>query len=1048
MKKWLLSAIFSGTALLLFSESYVAEPERAQTVKWNKFPKKGHDFWLLLKPSWHRLKGVSDEEFVKNSGTVTPMSCHHSTDNLRILSLNAVECMDISGKKVLPEISVSADPEVLVLNPENLTDGNDRTYCVITGPINHVKTRAKAMKSELKIKTPVPIKSLIIRHGFQGKGEIASFRILPGNSGKMEKKGNQLIVQLKQQSKELTLELCSSQELYSPRPFSEKISAQMKKAPVVIHPPVRFALGTLLGLEKSNIDQEGLRRLEKEYRDTFVGYQLDEWDSNFFQTLRRPTSRRFQDLVHYIQVPCDRDGMLQNLQKFWSIHRNLFGPDIYVLSGMVNFEHISLDLGGKIAALEITSEHIDHQHRNNYVFLRGAARQFEKPMLMYFAYYARNYTAASDRSGGKSTIFGLDFGVPPSLGLRNFYMTYYMGGNYLDFECQPMGQANREKDGTFSLTANGKAMKDIYEWSRNAKGRRGESYAPILLLADRLHGYDGWHRLSPYWSSWYDLYPLREGDLLLEYLMQAMNPNDGYVKYGEPGFIGNLRNSTLGDIFDLYLANPPVSGEVRLEQLEKYPVVILANQISWTEKLVNRCRQYVADGGTLVLTAGHIDPFIGDPGFLGAKPESEVVRQDDLTVRKFSPEKGSTVLMRTAGGMPLVIKHPFHRGHVILITSPFFRKKVDPYKVPKQLVSILEKIQDEVVRVKVRGDCQFQYNIMPDGTWKVILINNKGIIKAPWESYERHDPKYTAEVKLLAPAGCRARELRRNAPIRTETVDGQTCFTLKIPPAEILVVDVTGIPKAEEKKTPQTVIPPVKGFSPRPKAKGKPNDGYKAVPKQESSVPAPEIIGKWTAASGYRDAVGGHDLKLTGFRGGKPEWTGKGNACATVKFPVKYQLPEGSWTIWAKPLDFKDFPEIRPKLKRGGIIYTRNLMLEYCNGRWVITGINGPQIVRQTGSVAKPNWTLLAVTWKNGIVRLFADGRESPNPLGPVKLQQEIGVNSFYKHIDFTLGSLDSSWARTFPFAGELGDFTWYSRALTEEEISVLARSAPGGRHD
>ena len=123
-------------------------------------------------------------------------------------------------------------------------------------------------------------------------------------------------------------------------------------------------------------------------------------------------------------------------------------------------------------------------------------------------------------------------------------------------------------------------------------------------------------------------------------------------------------------------------------------------------------------------------------------------------------------------------------------------------------------------------------------------------------------------------------------------------------------------------------------------------------------------------------------------------------------------------------------------------------MLEYCNGRWVITGINGPQIVRKTGSVAKPNWTLLAVTWKNGIVRLFADGRESPNPLGPVKLQQEIGVNSFYKHIDFTLGSLDSSWASTFPFAGELGDFTWYSRALTEEEISVLARSAPGGRHD
>lgn len=1048
MIKLLLSAVFFGTALLLFSDSYVAEPRRAQTVKWKKFPKKGHDFWLLLKPSWHRLKGVSDEEFVKNSGTVTPMNCYHSTNNLRILSLNAVECMDISGKKVLPEISVSADPEVLVLNPENLTDGNDRTYCVITGPINHVKTRAKAMKSELKIKTSVPIKSLIIRHGFQGKGEIAAFRILPGNSGKVEKKGNQLIVQLKQPSKELTLELCSSQEFYSPRPFSDQISAQMKKAPVVIHPPVRFALGTLLGLEKNNIDQEGLRRLEKEYSDTFVGYQLDEWDSNFFQTLRRPTSRRFQDLVHYIQVPCNREGMLQNLQKFWLMHRDLFGPDIYALSGMVNFEHLTLDLGGKIAALEITSEHIDHQHRNNYVFLRGAARQFEKPMLMYFAYYARNYTAASDRTGGKSTIYGLDFGVPPSLGLRNFCMTYYMGGNYLDFECQPMGQAKREKDGTCSLTANGKALKDIYEWSRSPKGRRGESYAPILLLADRLHGYDGWHRISPYWSSWYDLFPLREGDLLLEYLMQAMNPNDGYVKYGEPGFIGNLRNSTLGDIFDLYLANPPVTGEVRLEQLEKYPVVILADQIAWTEKLVNRCRQYVANGGTLVLTAGHIHPFIGDPGFLGAKPESEVVRQDDLTVRKFSPEKGSTVLMRTTGGMPLVIKHPFHRGHVILITSPFFKKTVEPYKVPKQLVTMLEKIQDEVVRVKVRGDCQFQYNIMPDGTWKVILINNKGIIKAPWESYERHDPKYTAEVKLLAPAGCQARELRRNAPIRTESVDGQTCFTLQIQPAEILVVDVTGIPKAEKKKTPQTVIPPVKNFKLIPETPQGKYDGYKAIPPSIPMPPAPEIIGQWSAASGYRDTVGGHDMKLNGLPAGKPVWNGKKGSYATVKFSVKYQLTEGSWTIWAKPLDFKDFPNVRPKLKRGGIIYTQNLMLEYLNGAWALTGVNGPQIVQYISSSAKPEWTHLAVTWKNGIARLFVNSHEMQKPLGPLKLQQEIGINSFYKQIDITLGSLNPAWQNPFPFAGELGDFTWYSRALTQKEISDLARSIPGGQND
>lgn len=1034
--------LLAGGLLGATAGNYVAEPDRAKSIQWKTYPQAGHDFWMLLNPLWLELKGVSQERFVQESGTAVHTKVRHNAEARRVISISEMKFLGENEQKISPTVTVAAsEKDALVFDPENLTDGKQQTYCVVSGNITDIKRRFRTVTATLKVQSEKPIKKFTIAHGAGTSARIGKTGF--GKTAvKTENTDGLLRCELEKPSTAFEFTVESVPEKYVALPYKEDLAQRLKKYPFYLEPPVRFAFQDLLGLHAENMDRESFEKIEKEYAQTFIGYRLAEWDSNFLQTVTRPASGRFQDLKEFIDVPCDREGMVKNFKTFWDYHRELFGDKIFGLSGMVNFEHHGLDFGGTVSGLEITSEHIDHQHRNNYIFLRGSARQFDKPMMMYFAYFLRNYTSSSLNRAQKTS--GLDFGAPPSLALRNFYIAYYMGATYLDFESQPFGQVKKNPDDTHSLTANGRALKDIFEWSRNPKGQRGASYAPILLLADRKHGYDAWNRyIEPHWNgSWYNIFPIGDGDLLLEYVMQAVNPHGGYGKYEEPGFIGNLRNSSLGDIFDLYIANPYSSGEVRLEQIEKYPVAFLVDDITYTQKLANTFKQYVFNGGTLILTAGQTAPYANDPEFLGGCPKNSFVHADELKIQQFTLNKDAQVLMRASDGTPLIVKNKYGKGHVILITSPFMKKMNDRFKMPPQMLTMLENIQAELLPVRIEGDCEYLFNVMPDGTWKIILINNRGVIKPPWVSFEKHDPAYTSEVKITAPIGTSAVELRNNAELKTESRNGKLVFSIKILPAEIMVVDISGIRRSGAEKISRNKADPVKDFADKPYTPSLPNDGYKFTPSEKLFDKAPEIIGNWTAKDGFTDTVGGHNMKLIGLvsENGMMKFDGKSRKLAETTFNVNYSLPEGTWTIWAKPVPQKDFPAMaKAGYQRGGVIYTKNLMLEYRSGNWAVLTVEGVCISTIIGPKAPPEWTHLAITWKNGFIRFYVNGNEAGTPTGPLKLINSIGVDTFYRRISLILGMLNPEWPTYFAFAGELGDFTFLSKALSQKEISELA---------
>lgn len=1041
-----ISLIFLTVSLispLCAGNGLVSDPFRAVYQTWETHPLAGKDFWLLLDPRWLTLKGLEKEPFIQESGTgfvPIPMTGENIM-SMRVISISSVRCFDAAGKEQKADVQIIPDEsDTLVQELQNLTDGNSGSYCVISGDLFDVSRRYAPLGLRMKITAARPIAKILIGHGWQGRNRIAEISVQSRNQ-KISSAQKTVIVKVPRPECGVDLSIRSDVLRYIAKPLNPPYKGRLKKAPFAVNPELRHNKGDLVGLTEKNFDRKSFEAVRQTYGKTFLGFRMPEWDSNLLQILIRPTSPLCLDLTKILKIPCSKEELIHNMKILWNVHKPMLGNDGIGLSGQVHFMHHACDFGSRLSAVELTQEQTEHAGRVSMMFTRGAARQFNRPMMIYQAYFGHNMYPDTRKDR-------LNYGVAPSLPLRNFYISYYMGNNYLDFETQTFGQVKKEADGTHVLTEHGRAIKEIFEWSRSEKGKRGTCYTPILLLADRKHGYDMWYRISPKgWGNFYNLYPLTDANYMLEYVMQVISPRYDYYKYDDPRYSGNLHNSSVGDIFDLYLANPPVSGEVRLDQLEKYPVVCLLDDIAWTDKLANTVKQYVGNGGTLVLTAGQAAPFEDDPDFLGAKIGSESVKSDNLSIRKLQLFPGAETVMNTSNGTPLVIGKSYGAGKVLLIASPFMKKLSAVTRVPPQLVSLFEKIQAEVLPVQVKGDCEFLFNIMPDGTWKVLLINNRGIVKRPRESFEKHFPEFTSEVTLTVPEGVTAEEIRRNAVPQVTKNEGKTIYKFRIAPAEILVVDLKGIRVPAPMKSASFQIKPVTGFRPRIQSSALPYDGYRFDPaKYKNSLPkTPEVIGCWKAADGMKDSSGnGHDLKLNNVRlsDGSAFWE-TSRSFSTVSFPALYPIDEGTYEMVVKPAPISQWPKKSNGTVRGGAFYCGPLMLDYLDGCWTMLFISPPRYRRIQGPEGKPEWTHLAVTFKNSYCRFFVNGKEITTPDGPVKSMKTIGKDTFYNRVyDLCFGSLCSRWPNPFSFRGQIRECTFFGRALTPEELSKRAESA------
>jgi len=794
-----------------FAESWVAEPKRALAVEW-KLPKfVGRDFWTLLEQDWFGLPGVKDERFVQDSGlnNVKLPLVKKNWNPPRVLALKEIEIYESgSGKNLALEAKFelsSKEKETVFFYPERINDGQKDKSVFISADPRFIKKRYQPVTAEVIVTMPKPysLEKIFIYHGVKSQLCLHSVRISVLKNGnwvpvKYQQQENHSLIQINfneaVKSKSLRIECLSNIPTIKIGAFSPEVSARCKKYPFYPWCHFRLNQGTLLGLTPENFDRESWSDFLKEYQNTFMGFSLEEWDSNLFQILRRknPGESLYRDLKEYFPECTgytNRQEVAEVVRNVWEHQSSLLFNKVWGLSGQLNFPQYGVEWGGRIAGMELAGNSPNFPHRTNLMFTRSAGRQYGKPWLMYLAYYYGSSTANSrvkKKLPGKQQWYdGLNYGIAPSLGRRIFFLSYYLGANFLTFESQPWGQVKEEEDGRCVLTEHGKAIKDIYHWAHSKEGERGTSYTPVLFLLDYTHGLAEYRR-GKVWNVWYTL-PFEDADYMAEHYIRTIDPYYGAAVGDFPPYSPNLHNSKLGDIFDVFFANPP-GGIIRKELLDKYPVVILLGDINISRKLAERLKKYVREGGTLLVNSEQCKSGLQDSSFLGLRLLGDSIEEDGMKIRKVQLE-GAKTLLSSSLGLPLLTKYTYGKGN-LLFTTPYYMLLKNKKEPSPLIEKILLKLQDEVLPFKVEGDIEFLFNRVDVGTWKVILLNNKGVLKQPTESVERKDFSYTAKVNLSVPAKAAVREVLAKTSLQESVKEGNKVLSLTVPPGEIRVVEI------------------------------------------------------------------------------------------------------------------------------------------------------------------------------------------------------------------------------------------------------------------
>ncbi len=1007
---FLLVATFFGVNTACSDNGLVADPGRAADVEHPAPEFAGRNFWYFLTPVWHELAGVKDEEFVEESGYwyIKFKMRRRNAKPARVLILNELS-LRRKGSSETAEFNIKADERnAKVIRSDALADGKTTTPCVISADPRLVLTRYKGVGAQItaRFKTPAPLREFKLSYGNHNNpdiGEVKFFadgiEIKPVNLKNIDRT---LTAEFENfpAAEEITIHVASSPvkiELLDLSPAQAERCLKYPFSPFLM----RVATGGMFGLSKENIDHAAAEKILRKYNQTNIGFELAEWDSNYFQ-MWMEQSRFYKDILAYCgpERPKDRIEAEEKLKLFWDWQRKLLFNHVWGMSGSTSFPQYGLEWGGKVAGMELTHHTSTIPHRTLLRFTAGGARQYGKPWLLYLAYYLGKYSPNSLAPEVKKWVRGAweqapDAGIAPSYARRLFFISYFMGATFFSFEAQPYGQVNRLSDGTHELNPNGLVLKEFYEWTRKNEAERGTWYVPILLLTDYYHGIGRRH--DSIWGWGDNGLPLRKSDRMAEHFLRAIDPYDGEREaWDKPPYSPNIHNSPLGDIFDTAFANPP-SGNY--PKLEEYPAVVLIDGYTPDPAQALKLRDYVINGGTLVINVIHQKALPAK--LMPATILSQTVEDDGLTIPKIKLN-GTRVVLKSAAGHPLAVKHSFGNGNVIMTTPECFLGK-DLQQPTPYIGQLLEALQQEVLPCEIDGDIEFVVSRIAPDHWKVLLVNNKGLLKGPIDRVEKFDPNYAANVTLSLPSGASVKEIYAGTKLK---LTGNR-VTLEVPPSGVRIIEIT---KASFNT------------------------------KQTSG-----LLGSWEFDGNVKDSSGNRrhakawDVKFAniGSRSVLDFRQTQKRPLVKVNFTLKYPLIAGTFEAWAAPDLDAEWDSTAPIPGSGYVISTPLglLKLYAANGHWGF--IYGE--TRRGPPCVNDKWTHLAVTWSGFEANFYVNGEKVTAQTGPMKFS-EIGFPYSQSSPSFNIGAYGRGQYRR-QFQGLIGGVKLYNRPLSPKEIVASYRS-------
>ncbi|MBQ6471254.1 MAG: LamG domain-containing protein [Victivallales bacterium] len=990
-------ALCCVTLLVGMAEAFagaVAEPRRSMDSAWEKHPVKGRDFWYLLKEEWLTFPEFQQEPFVQEAGLLGvkwPLRTFNATP-LRALLLREISLLDAEGQPLKRNLRLTPlEASTQIYRQEALVDGDAESACGVSGDVAIPAARyaSVGVDIDLQLTPPANPRTLLLDYGDERNPDLGSVELwLDGAPARIVHakalaRDRRLAVALPERTVVSTVRLRvnSAPVKYVLGDFPEAIQPHLKTHPFTTHlmRPVPF------GLSPANFDQQGAKKLLEKYGETHLGICFAEWDTQAFFQSWSPGNRFYRDLTSAFGAPPKtRQESEASLHRFWDWHRSIFFDHIWGMSGAVGFAPYGMEWGGLVSGVELTNHTSTIPHRTLLRITAGAARQYDRPFLAYLAYYLGKYAPNSQKPqplpGSRQWEGGPGAGISPSFAERVLMTAYFMGVNYFGFESQPWGQAER-RDGKVVLNDNGLALRRFYDWTRSADGERGEWYTPILLASDYMHG--TMRRNGFVWG--YHLTP-EKGERMREHISRAIDGYDGLQSaWDVPPYSHNLHNSPLGDVFDEAFVNPP-SGN--LPRFDRYAIVILPDEAALPVSTITALENYVQCGGTLVINSVHCNllPAHLLPAQLAGKWEEA----EGMSLPAVRLGRQAKVLMKTATGKAFAVSRKYGLGQVIM-TLPKHLLGSDPEQPVPYIGQLLHDLQAEVLPFQVDGDVQFLFSRLSGGRWKVALLNNKGVLKNPWESKTDVDPSFASKVTLRLPAsGLSVSELYAQDKLDYSGNE----VSLVVPPGGIRVIQVT-IPEQDDQRKPQ-------------------------------------FIGQWKL-DGSKEWTDGpsrtqyHDMKYAVTATGEKVYEAtERNTQVMVEYNPGYPLERGSVVFRAAPNE-----EYKTSDRGGYPVSSRFFWVFYHQGNWGLkvfdsVVINGPPARHR-------RWSHIAVTWDQKVCRLFVDGTEYTGPGGiPIKTYIPIWNNTLQ------FGTYGRG-RRTF--GGWLSDVRLYAEPLAPETIREMCET-------
>ena len=451
----------------------------------------------------------------------------------------------------------------------------------------------------------------------------------------------------------------------------------------------------------------------------------------------------------------------KRLKRLFDRHAETWFNDpsaLSALEGMWCINHLAAYWGGCNVLIHETSRSLA-MWQVQLMFNRGAARQFGK----YWGWYAASFLTAYDSKGNwvvdsepaawqVSPKTGPGCGVSQNAIERVYRMAWLSGANVFEREDTDRNFWNRKIQGAdrWKPAPEGKMFIDFADFVR-ANPDRGTTYTPVALLVP--HDQGACRNIL----SAFGKFPYLKSDNMYHSFIATMFPQFSILAAQKKGREVTLRNSVYGDIFDILTPDFADASALK-KSLPAYKVAILSGGYDKHPVMAEALREYVQNGGTLVLNTVQLNNF--EPAFTGVKLTGQTVKDGGYVLDKVELA-GAEVLAKLPDGTPVFTAFNRGKGRVIVATPrwlvPDFEDGGMTSKTAlsqtasgalkfKYTRALLDKIVAEVLPVKVSGDIQYGLNKTEKG-WLIYLFNNEGITKFT-DIPETFDMAKTAKVTV------------------------------------------------------------------------------------------------------------------------------------------------------------------------------------------------------------------------------------------------------------------------------------------------------------